>query len=207
MAHPSRRRVSLRRSFHHLKQPPPDIIDLLLLPPLLPTPATTTTSSNLLLLLPPLLNRPTVAMLRVGSTKRKATKTIHSVIVKFSRPYASLQFLALVLLRVLVSSPVLLDRVMVVATAATGAAAAAAAAINAAAAVGVMLPLTLRHHTGLKELIAFLLAAPTLTVAKVMQVATGGEVGGTEADFEAVGAAPVVGWLCELERGRKGGGG
>ncbi len=103
--------------------------------------------------------------------------------------------LLLLVLLLLMSPSVLFEGVLVVAVAA------------AAAAVGVMLTLALRQHTSFKKLVALLLPASALAVAKVMEVAAGGEIGGAQADFQAVGAAAVVGGLCMWrEGGRRGGG-
>jgi hypothetical protein len=139
-------------------------------------------------------------MLGLGTTKRKAPKSIHRVIIQLGRTHASLQFLTLVLLvlllvLLLVSSPVLLKRVVVAATA-------NATASTAAAAVGVMLPVTLRQHASFKKIVALLLPAPALTIAKVVEVAAGGEIGGAQVDLQAVSPAPVVSRLLGIVKGK-----
>jgi hypothetical protein len=102
--------------------------------------------------------------------------------------------LVLLLVLLLVSSPVLLKRVVVAATA-------TATASTAAAAVGVML-LTTGQHARFKNLIALLLPAPALTIAKVVEVAAGGEIGGAQVDLQAVCPAPVVSRLLGIVKGK-----
>lgn len=103
--------------------------------------------------------------------------------------------LVLLVLLLLVSPSVLLKRVVVAATA-------TATASTAAAAVGVMLALTLGQHAGFKRLIALLLPAPALTIAKVVEVAAGGEIGGAQVDLQAVCPAPVVSRLLGIVKGK-----